>query len=122
MKQYFDNKKGNNQIDKINSDNVFNSINNIINKSKNSQVIKEESNNNKKVVYESIKIENNLKNQRLGLRKSVNINYNSTIKLSKSFKSNLTLKDNKNALQASYKAIDEVEEEKDVPWIREEDC
>ena len=122
LKQYFDNKKGNNQIDKINSDNVFNSINNIINKSKNSQVIKEESNNNKKVVYESVKIENNLKNQRLGLRKSVNINYNSTIKLSKSFKSNLTLKDNKNALQASYKAIDEVEEEKDVPWIREEDC
>ena len=122
MKQYFDNKNSNNQINKINSESVFNSINNIINKSKNSNVIKEESNNNKKVVYESVNIENNLKNQRLGVRKSVNLNHNSTIKLSKSFKSNLTLKDNRNALQTSYKVIDEVEEEKDVPWIREEDC
>ena len=42
--------------------------------------------------------------------------------LNKSFKSNTSIVENKNALFTSYKVIDEVEEEKDVPWIREEDC
>ena len=34
----------------------------------------------------------------------------------------MTLNENRNNLQTAYKVIEEVDEEKDMPWIREEDC
>ena len=129
LKFYFENKnknKDSTELNKMNSDNIFKNINNLMNKNSQSGSIIEESI-KKEVFAKSLNFERQTKNQKIGMRKSINLNNNtSTIKLSKSFKSNLTFKGNKNnqnLFQSVNKVIDEeVEEEKDVPWIREEDC
>ena len=131
LKMHFDNKKMFNdkkQLDskyQISTENLFISINNIFNKNnivstKNSnEEIKKDNENIKK----SINIENNkaFRLPRLGIVKQVSINSNN-LKLNKSIKSNKNIKENRNDLQISYKAIEEVDEGKDIPWIREEDC
>ena len=111
----------------MDSNNLLMSINNIINKKdKKFEKISNEdlNNNNKKQETEgSIKgsiniVKKPIRPPRLGITKSYNFNINN-MKLSKSY---LSIKENKNSFQNSYKAINEIEEEKDIPWIREEDC
>ena len=129
LKQYFENKKDfeenkkSNLLNQLNSEDLLNNINNMIN-SKTCVKPSDDKNNNKK---EEINKEYNnsltkvLRVSRLGNVKSHNL-VNGNIRLSKSVNTNLSLKENRNSIKASYKAIDEVEEEKDNPWIREEDC
>ena len=132
LKNYFENKTHYNDNKKPNllqmdSNNLLMSINNIINKKdKKFEKISNEdlNNNNKKQETEgSIKgsiniVKKPIRPPRLGITKSYNFNINN-MKLSKSY---LSIKENKNSFQNSYKAINEIEEEKDIPWIREEDC
>ena len=102
---------------------MLKNINNLINKNSVKDSLNSESD-KKEQNTKSNNFDKKTKNQRFGARKSIKLNNNtSTIKLSKSFKSNLTLKENRIHFQTSNNVIDEeVEEEKDVPWIREEDC
>ena len=124
LRMYYDKKNSDStEFNKKSSEILLDKINNLINKNSNPSSISSDS---IKIdgFAKSMNLDNKTKNQRFGTRKSINLNNNtSTIKLSKSFKSNLTLKENRINFQTSNKVIDEeVEEEKDVPWIREEDC
>ena len=130
LKQYFENKKDYEDIKKselnnnLNSDQVFDSINNMIN-SKTYVKISKEKENEKDSKNEEAYISKNSKVyrvSRLGIVKPNNLINENNIRLSKSLNTHSSLKEKGNALKASYKAIDEVEEEKDIPWIREEDC
>ena len=129
LKQYFENKKDYEDIKKselinnLNSDEIFNNINNMINSKtyvKISQEKESEKESKNEKAYESKKSKV-LRVSRLGIVKSNNLT-NGNARSSKTLNIHNSLKENRNALKASYKAIDEVEEEKDVPWIREEDC
>lgn len=136
LKEYFENKKGNEDDNKkinianyMSRENLYKTINNIM--SNNNINIKSAQISNEDTIKSDKKEENNKDNlnrdfssgklykvSRLGIITANNRrNY-----LNKSFKSNASNVENKNALLTSYKVIDEVEEEKDIPWIREEDC
>ena len=138
LKEYFENKNGNGDDNKkinianyMSRENLYKTINNIM--SNNNINIKSSQISNEDTIKNDKKEENNkgdlnlnrdfsssklYKVSRLGIITANNKRNN----LNKSFKSNTSIVENKNALFTSYKVIDEVEEEKDVPWIREEDC
>jgi hypothetical protein len=130
LKQYFENKKDYEDIKKsgyinnLNSDEIFNSINNMINSKTYVKISKEKENEKESKNKEAYVSKNNkvFRVSRLGIVKSNNLTSGNTIRLSESLNDHSSLKKNRNTLKGSYKAIDEVEEEKDVPWIREEDC
>ena len=121
--QYNDNK--NTSLIKLDTQNLLMSINNIINKKdkkydiiSNEDLYSNKDEDKKLEIKVSATIDNRVnKIQRLGILKSYNLHSNS-IKLKKSL---FSIKDNKNSIRNSFKDIDE-EEEKDIPWIREEDC
>ena len=130
LKLYFENKKvyvDNSKLDlvnQINPETLYKSINTIFNP-KNATIQVNKNNSDNKNYLESIEESynlqknTNLKNQnnRTGKSYIQNIN-NNTIKLSKSFRSNMISKESKNQMLTSFK----IEEEKDIPWMREEDC
>ena len=130
LKQYFENKKDYDDIKKselinnLNSDEMFNSINNLINSKAYVMTSKEKENEKGSKKEEAYANKNNkaFRVSRLGIVKSNNLTNGNNILSSKSINTHSSFKENRNAFKASYKAIDEVEEEKDVPWIREEDC
>ena len=133
LKLYFENKKvyvDNSKLDlvnQINPETLYKSINTIFNNknTKNTTIQINKNNSDNKNYLESIEESynlqknTNLKNQnnRTGKSYIQNIN-NNTIKLSKSFRSNMISKESKNQMLTSFK----IEEEKDIPWMREEDC
>ncbi len=133
LKQYFENKKVNgdnkqmNIVNYMNRENLYNSINNLINNNKIKQnkisyedIVSDKKKNIKDSLNKEYSSKKVFKVSRLGIVTSNNKNrYNN---LTKSLRANLTIKESKNILLTSYKVVDEVEEEKDVPWIREEDC
>ena len=122
LKQYFENKKDYEDIKKsgyinnLNSDEIFNSINNMINSKTYVKISKEKENEKESKNNKVFRV------SRLGIVKSNNLTSGNNIKLSKSLNAHSSSKENRNTFKASCKVIDEVEEEKDVPWIREEDC
>ena len=131
LKQHFENKnnyKDDKQINignKLDTENLFKSLNNLINNKNlktNEEIFSNKNQTKKEVTFDTNNFNKSMGASRLGVVQALNVNYNNTIRLSKSFKSNITIKDCKNALLTSYKVIEEVEEEKDIPWIREEDC
>ena len=130
LKQHFENTNlyndyKNSNLTKMDTQNLLMSINNIINnKDKKSDIISNEDlyscmdDDKKHEIKTCATIDNRaFKLQKIGIVKSYNLNSNS-FKLKKSY---FSIKDNKNSIRNSIKAIDE-EEEKDIPWIREEDC
>ena len=131
LKQHFENKnnyKDDKQINignNLDTENLFKSLNNLINNKnlkKNEEIFSNKNQTKKEVTFDTNNFNKSMGTSRLGVVQALNANYNNTIRLSKSFKSNITIKDCKNALLTSYKVIEEVDEEKDIPWIREEDC
>ena len=136
LKQYFENKKVNgdnkqmNIVNYMNRENLYNSLNNLINSNKikpnkiSDEYIVNDKNDKKENIKDSLNKEYSSKKvfkvSRLGIVTSNNKNRHNN--LTKSLRANLTIKESKNILLTSYKVVDEVEEEKDVPWVREEDC
>jgi hypothetical protein len=133
LKQYFENKKVNgdnkqmNIVNYMNRENLYNSLNNLINNNKIKQnkisdedIVSDKKKNIKDSLNKEYSSKKVFKVSRLGIVTSNNKNRHNN--LTKSLRANLTIKESKNILLTSYKVVDEVEEEKDVPWIREEDC
>ena len=123
LKEYFEYKNNNKNSKNIglpedkNPEDIFIKINSLMNTGKDStlNISKENKNKekNKKKLMNSNK-ENNASN--LGV-----INFNSgTIKFSSSMKINL--RKSKSLFRESVEIINEIEDHKDIPWIREEDC
>ena len=128
---HFDNKRmynDNKQLDltnQISTENLYISINNIFNnknkisiKDSNEEIKIDNENTKRKIITENNRA---FRISRLGIVKPINFN-NNNLKLNKLLNSDMTLNENRNNLQTAYKVIEEVDEEKDMPWIREEDC
>ena len=131
LKMHFDNKRmynDNKQLDltnQISTENLYISINNIFNnknkisiKDSNEEIKIDNENTKRKIITENNRA---FRISRLGIVKPINFN-NNNLKLNKLLNSDMTLNENRNNLQTAYKVIEEVDEEKDMPWIREEDC
>ena len=123
LKEYFEYKNNNKNNKNIglpedkNPEDIFMKINSLMNTGKDStlNISKENKNKekNKKKLMNSNK-ENNASNSGV-------INFNSgTIKFSSSMKINL--RKSKSLFRESVEIINEIEDHKDIPWIREEDC
>ena len=110
LKIYFDNKNNNKLSHSKNDEDMFKKIHNMINS------------------REDLNLEENKKDNEIKLNKKSsaiqNFNFNSlnnsTFKLSKTMKINL--RKSKVLFKESKEIVDEFEEDKDIPWIREEDC
>ena len=115
LKDYYENKKGyttNNNHQQINSENIFQSINLIMN---NNNTLKTSMGNEENKIKEMMIN----KNMTINLHFSIeNINLNNSLKLSHTMKIKQTIK---NELQ-NKKIEEENEEDEIIPWIREEDC
>ena len=132
LKEYFENKNGNKklEIQQKNGEDMFNKINTLMNSVKNPSVnvSKDENNNNinnraktNKEIGLNFKKENEKANPNAnaGIINFNNLN-NSTIKLSKTMKINI--RKSKSLFKESIDIIKEIEDNTDIPWIREEDC
>ena len=132
LKEYFENKNGNKklEIQQKNGEDMFNKINTLMNSVKNPSVnvSKDENNNNinnraktNKEIGLNFKKEKEKANPNanVGIINFNNLN-NSTIKLSKTMKINI--RKSKSLFKESIDIIKEIEDNTDIPWIREEDC
>ena len=132
LKEYFENKNCNKklEIQQKNGEDMFNKINTLMNSVKNPSVnvSKDENNNNinnraktNKEIGLNFKKENEKANPNanVGIINFNNLN-NSTIKLSKTMKINI--RKSKSLFKESIDIIKEIEDNTDIPWIREEDC
>ena len=128
LKDYFENKHNNKKLqlpEERNGEYMFNKINNLMNSVRNSRyndISKDEDYNNSKAntikeIELKTKKENEISNEGIINFNSVN---NSTIKLSKAMKINL--RKNKSLFRKSIEIINEMDDNDDIPWIREEDC
>ena len=110
LKVYFDNKNNNKLSNSKNDEDMFKKIHKMINS------------------REDLNLEENKKDNEIKLSNKnsaiQNFNFNSlnnsTFKLSKTMKINL--RKSKVLFKESKEIVDEFEEDKDIPWIREEDC
>ena len=124
LKEHFENNPNKKKLE-IEQDNengdFFNKINNLMNSIRDQSINTPKKENNKaktnKNISSSLKKENDISNN-----DSINLrNFNSsTIQLSKTMKINL--RKNKSLFRESIEVINEIEQNKDIPWIREEDC
>ena len=124
LKEHFENNPNKKKLE-IEQDNengdFFNKINNLMNSIRDQSINTPKKENSKaktnKNISSSFKKENDISNN-----DSINLrNFNSsTIQLSKTMKINL--RKNKSLFRESIEVINEIEQNKDIPWIREEDC
>ena len=114
LREYFENKKNKRKFElphNKNGEDIFNKINNLMNTGKDSTLnISKEFDKNKSKTNKEIRNNNN----------NFHDLNNSTFKLSKTMKINL--RKSQSLFKGSIEIINEIEEHKDIPWIREEDC
>ena len=127
LKEHFENNPNKKKLE-IEQDNengdFFNKINNLMNSIKDQSIYSPKNDEIKAKTNKNIRF--NLKkekeNNEISNADSINFhNFNSsTIQLSKTMKINL--RKNKSLFRESIEVINEIEQNKDIPWIREEDC
>ena len=126
LKDYFESKKKVKNLalpENKNGEDIFTKINDMMNSAKDSTFNVSKDLNNKSKTNKQIRI--NYNNNKENEKSNVGIlNFNSlngsTFKLSKTMKINLTK--SKSLFKESIEVIKEIEDNKDIPWIREEDC
>ena len=109
LKVYFENKISKSEQNK-NDEDMFDKIHNMINS-------REEQEEQIKINEKEL---NNNKDNRIQNYNLYNLNSNSTFKLSKTMKINL--RKSKILFTESQDIVNEFDDDKDIPWIREEDC
>ena len=125
LKEYFENKNNNKKIDipeDRNGEYMFNKINILMNSIKNGRYnLSKEGEINKANTLKEKELQNKKDNE-TAKESIINFNSinNSTIKLSRTMK--IDIKKTKSLFKESIEIINEMEDNKDIPWIREEDC
>ena len=126
LKEYYEKKEKNKnklillenikENEEENENDIFDKINNLMNSAKNLPININKKEKEIKINNKNIKMNNDeyeISNAGISLNES-------TIKLSKSMKINI--KKNKSLFKDSFEILNEIDNDKDIPWIREEDC